>query len=154
MALTLEDTLKVRQRTRIDSKKPGVSEVLRALFKHLQALRNPDLQFVAISGLNAADLVIANVACRLYAAVVTKPAASVTDAWFKISDHATVAAANGDVTAKLVGTGGGSQNAPLVFPDGLLLATGATAGSHTTVNGNVKSALADAPTGFAIVGAQ
>src|SRR5216110_1479418 len=109
MALTTEDINLVKRRARSDTRNPGVSESLRALFKHMESLRNPDLKFQSISGLSAADQVLSDSPCKLYALYLVKPTASVTDAWAKLSDHATVAAANGDVTAKFVGTGGGGQ---------------------------------------------
>ncbi len=153
MALTLEGVNLVKRRTRYDTRKVGVAEALRSFFKHMENLGNPDLQFVAISGLDAADKVVADAACKLYALYIAKPTASTTDAWFKGSNHATVAAANGDVVVYLRGTSGGGRAYCPVFHDGLPLGTGLTVGAHTTVNGNTKSAAADAPTGFAIVGA-
>jgi hypothetical protein len=154
MALTLEGIVNIKERCRIESRRnPAVADGLRAFFKSMQQLGNPDLQFVAISGLSAADVVLANVACRLYGVFIIKPSASTVDAWFKISDHATVAGTNPDVAVKLIGTGGGNKSFFLNFGDGLQLGTGATAGSHTANNGNTKSAAADAPTGFGIVGA-
>lgn len=151
MAITLEGINKVKERTRWDVRKPGVAEALRSLWKHMQALGNPDLQFVAYSGLESADKVIADAACSVYAIYIKKPSASTTDAWLKGSDHATTAAANGDFVAKLKSTTSTREFCP-VFHDGLIMATGFTLGSHTTVNGNTKSAAADAPTGFVVIG--
>jgi hypothetical protein len=153
MALTLEGVNLVKRRTRMDTRNVGSAEALRSLWKHMENLGNPDLQFVAISGLDAADKVIADAACKLFAYFIRKPTASTTDAWFKGSNHATVAAANGDIVTYLRGTSGGGRAYCVVYHDGLPLSTGLTVGSHTTVNGNTKSAAADAPTGFAIVGA-
>lgn len=153
MALTLEAINIVKQKALAESRKVGPAEALRSLWKHMQQLQNPDLKIAFISGLNAADVVISDSPCKLYAYLITKPSASTTDAWFKGSDHATVAAANGDIVTKLVGTSGGGRSYCPVYHDGLPLGTGLTVGSHTTVNGNTKSASADAPTGFAIVGA-
>lgn len=150
--LTLEGANLVKRRTRYDTRKVGVAESLRSFWKHMENLGNPDLQLVAYSGLNAADKVIADVACKVYAIFITKPTASTVDAWLKGSDHATVAAANGDFVAKLLGAGGGGRQYCPVFHDGLLMGTGFTLGSHTTVSANTKSAAADAPTGFVIVG--
>lgn len=153
MALTLTDNRTARELARDESRKPGVAAALRSLWRYMEQLGNPDLQLVAYSGLGAADKVIADVPCKLYAIFIQKPTASVTDAWIKGSDHATVAAANGDFVAKLVGTAGGGRQYCPCFHDGLKLGTGLTLGCHTTVNGNTKSAAADAATGFAIVGA-
>lgn len=153
MALTLEGVNRVKERTRFEARKPGVAENLRAFFQHLQQLSNPDLQFVAYSGLQSADKVIADVACNVYAIYIEKPSTSVVDSWLKGSDHATVAAANGDFVAKLLGTAAqAAKRHCVVFGDGLNMGTGFTLGAHTTVNGNSKSLIADAPTGFVIVG--
>jgi len=153
MALTLENVNLVKQRTRWEIRKPGSSEVLKALWKHLEQLSQPDLQLVPLDYTGAADQVIADVACKLYALYLKKPAASTTDAWIKASDHATTAAANGDLVVKMIGTGGGGQEHALVFPDGLKFGTGLSTASHTTVNGNTDSNAADSCVGFAIVGA-
>jgi hypothetical protein len=152
MALTLEDINLVKRRTRWDTRKPGVSENLRALFKHMESKSNPDLKFQAISGLETADVVLSDSACKLYALYLVKPTASTVNAWMHLSDHATVSS-SGDVTVKFVGTGGGGQVHCVTFPDGLQLATGATVGCHTAVGGTSKSLVADAVTGFGIVGA-
>ena len=64
-----------------------------------------------------------------------KQTASTVDAWVKISNHATTAAAQGEVTVFLVGTGGGGQTHCITFNDGLKLSTGATTASHTAVDG-------------------
>lgn len=153
MALSLEDINKVVRRTRYDTRKPGVAEALRSLFKHMQALGNPDLQLKVYDQTSNSDTVIADVACKLYALYIKKPSGSTTDAWLKGSNHATVAAANGDIVVYLQGTGGGGREYCPVFHDGLLLSTGLTIASHTTVNGSTDSADADSPNGFAIIGA-
>lgn len=150
--LTLEANNRVKDRTRYEARKPGVAEALRSFFKHMQALGNVDLQWVAYSGLNAADGVIANVACSLYVLYIEKPQASAVDVWFKGSDHATVAAAAADVSV-ILRAAVLTKRFCLVFHDGLPLSTGLTLGAHTTAAGNTKSAAADAPIGFAIVGA-
>ena len=153
MALTLEDINLVKQKARGESRKPGPHEALRSLWKHMQQLGNPDLKIAFFSALQTADVVISDSACKVYALFIQKPAASTTDAWFKGSNHATVAAANPEFAAYLRGTGGGGRQYCPVFHDGLPMGTGFTVGSHTTAAGNTKSAAADAPTGFVIVGA-
>lgn len=152
MALVLEDIQLVKQRSRWDVRKPGSAENFRALFKHMEALKNPDLKLAPISGLQTADVVLSDSPCKLYALFLVKPTASTVDAWIHLSDHATVAS-SGDVSVKFVGTGGGGQTHNVTFPDGLQLATGATVGCHTAVGGTTKSLVADAVTGFGIVGA-
>lgn len=154
MALSLESIILVKQKCRIDiQKNPGVSLTLKSLFMHLNNIGNPDLQYVAIDYTANADIVVADVACRLFAWCLQKPTASTTDAWPKMSDHATVAAANGDVVYKLIGTGGGGRQYCPTFQDGLIMGTGITTASHTTVNGSTDSNDADAAVGFALIGA-
>lgn len=153
MALSLEGILVVKQKANLESRKAGPAMGLRSLWLYMETLQNPNLQFVAFSGLNAADKVIADAACKLFALFSIKPAASTTNAWLKGSDHATVAAAAGDIAQKMIGTGGGGRSYCTVWHDGLPFGTGLTLGSHTAVDGNTKSNVADAPTGFAIIGA-
>lgn len=152
MSLSLTDINKVKQKCRFDLKKPGAVEALRGLFKHMEQLRNPDLQFVPITG-GGSDEVIADVGAKLYALYLRKPTASTTDAWFKISNHASTAGANGDLVVYLRGTGGGGREYCLTFNDGLPFGTGLTAASHTANNGSTDSNAADQATGFAIIGA-
>lgn len=154
MAFVTEGILLVKEKCRIDiQKNPGVSKSLQALFMHLNTIGNPDLKYAAIDYTGNADIVLSDAACRLYAWCLTKPTASTTDAWPKISDHASAAAANGDVVMKLIGTGGGGRQYCPTFQDGLILGTGATTASHTTVNGSTDSNDADAAVGFALLGA-
>jgi len=154
MALTLEDIRKVKEKCRLDSfAKVGPVNILRGLFKHMNdVLKNPDLQFVAFEHAGS-DIVIADAACKLYFVVAVKPAASTTNAWMKISDHATVCAAAGDVVIPLVGTGGGGKAQTACFPDGCPMANGITTASHTAVDGSTDSSAADRSTGFFIIGA-
>lgn len=153
MALSLGDINAVMRRARGDSRKVGVAEALRSLVQHMHNIGNPDLQLVEFSGLASADKVIADAACKVYAIFIAKPTASTVNAWLKGSDHATVAAAAGDFSARLVGTSGGGRQYCPIFHDGLPMGTGFTMGCHTTVNGNTKSQAADAATGFVIIGA-
>ena len=153
MSLTLENINLTMQKAGFANRKAGTQTIGRAFAEYMNTLKNPDTQIVFISGLDSADKVVADVACKLYALWIRKPTASTVDAWAKGSNHATVAAADGDVAVFLVGTSGGGREYLLTFPDGLPLGTGLTVGSHTTVDGNTKSATADAWTGFAIIGA-
>lgn len=153
MALTLVDPVQVKDQARVEGRSAGVAAALRSLFIYQNQIKNPDLAIVFFSLLNSADKVIADVGCKLYGLYMLKPTASTTDAWLKGSNHATVAAANGDIVVYLRGTSGGGRSYCPVWHDGLPLGTGLTLGSHTTVNGNTKSNVADAPTGFAIIGA-
>ena len=153
MALVLENANLVKQKTYPDSRWPGVATQLVAFWDHLQQLRNPDLKIKMYSGLGSADVVVSDAACKVFALFIKKPVASTTDAWFKASNHATAAAANGDFTTFLVGTAGGGREYCPTYLDGLPFGTGCTVGCHTTVSGNTKSNAADAATGFVIVGA-
>jgi hypothetical protein len=153
MALTLENINLVKQRTRWDTRKPGVSEVLRALWKHMEALGNPDLQFVPLDYTGRADQVIANVPCKLYALDLKKPVASTVASWVKISDHATVSAIAADLVVPFVAAVGALKEVCLVFADGLPLAIGATTAAHTAIDGATDSAVADSAGGWAIIGA-
>jgi hypothetical protein len=155
MALSLIAASIVVRKALGQNRSAGVMRMLETFFRDVlnDQLGNRDLYYEAFSGLNAADQVISADPCKLYVLFGKKPSASTVDAWLKGSDHATVAAANGDVVAKYLGSGGGGREHPLIFPNGLSLGTGLTLGCHTTVNGNTKSAAADAVTGFAIIGA-
>ena len=154
MAQTLENALNVKKKALGDTRTAASQALLRTLFSYLaQHKPGVDLQFVAISGLDTADVVLSDVAGRLYCVLLRKPAASTTNAWAKISNHATTAAANGENTYFLVGTGGGGQEICECHPNGQIFTTGMTIGSHTANNGNTKSNIADAPVGFGIVGA-
>jgi hypothetical protein len=153
MALTLENVNLVKQRSRWDIKKPGVSEVFRAFWQHLEQLQNPDLQLVPLDYFGRADQVIADVPCKLYALYLKKPAASTTASWVKVSDHAATAAAAGDIVVPLVAAAAAVKETAIVFPDGINMAVGAATAQHTAVDGNTDAATGDACTGFAIVGA-
>lgn len=152
MALTVEELLNVKKRCYPLLKGRHIAEQLKALFEHLNFAGNPELQFVPLTGATS-DQVVADVACKLYAIYLRKPAASVTAAWAKGSDHATVAAGTGDFQLLLAGAGGGGKEHMAVFPTGLILTTGFTFATHTTLTGTTDSNAADQPVGFAIVGA-
>lgn len=153
MSLVLSSFETALRKIFAEARKSGTQTAFRAFKAYLNTLGNPDLKFVSFSGLETADVVVSDSACRVYAVFGKKPAASTTNAWLKGSDHASAAAANGDFVAKFIGTSGGGREYFMDFPDGLPMGTGFTLGCHTTVNGNTKSAAADAVTGFAIVGA-
>jgi len=154
MALTLASALSVRQKALEQTRNPDSQSLLRTFFSYWsQHKLNADAQFVAISGLNAADVVLADVAAKLYVLFLRKPSGSTTSAWIKVSDNATTAGTNGDMVLYFIGTGGANQELCVVFPKGNIFGTGITVGSHTANNGNTKSASADAPVGFGIVAA-
>lgn len=150
MALTLEDAQLTFQRAfQLTRAKPAVQHALRSLKLYMVGKKNVQLQLVPFDQTGNADSVIADVACRVYAVIGIKPSASTVDAWLKISDHATTAAANGDIVVKLIN----AESCVVIFPDGVGMDNGATLASHTTVNGSTDSSDADACAGYVIVGA-
>jgi hypothetical protein len=153
MALVLEDATLVVRRMRSEARGAGAAHGLRSLVQALIQRGIQDLKFVAVSGLNAADVVASDAPCKVYCVYLRKPAGSTTNAFAKISDHASQAQAAGDLTIKFIGTGGGGQEHAVVFHDGLKFGTGCTIGCHTTAGGNTKSDAADAVAGFVVVGA-
>ncbi len=154
MALpTLEDINLVKQKSRGDSRKVGVAEALRSLWKHMQSLGNPDLYIEFYSGVSAGEVVISDSACKMYAVYALKPSASTTTTFLKVSDHASALQAGASVVVPFVGTGGGGQAHCLVFHDGLKLATGCVVGSVTAGDGTTDGAAADVVSGFVIIGA-
>jgi hypothetical protein len=154
MALpTLEDINLVKQKARLESRKVGVAEALRSLWKHMQMLSNPDLYIEFFSALSGGEVVISDSACKLYAVYAAKPAASTTTTFLKVSDHASAVQAGASLVVPFVGTGGGGQTHCLVFHDGLKLATGCVIGSVTAGDGTTDGAAADTVNGFAIIGA-
>ena len=153
MAFVLEAANNVKQRSLLESRRSGPADSLRALWKWMAQVGNPDLKFKAFSGLKSTDVVVSDAPCTLYAIFASIPSTATVDSWLKISDHATTAAAAADVVIKITAASlAGKQTCP-IFIDGLVLGTGATIGSHTANNGNTKSELVDAATGFVIVGA-
>lgn len=153
MALgTLRPIVQVQQLARIDSaKSPAVAEALRALYKHLQ--QNPkDLYYKAFTTSGAADVVLSDSPCKIYALMTKKRTGSTTASWLKGSDHATVAAAAGDIVIPYTAAGGVKAFCQ-IWPDGLSLLLGLTIAQHTAVNGNTDSAAADSVDGFVLLGA-
>jgi hypothetical protein len=151
-ALTLEDAHLSFQRLYPDARSVPLAEVIRCFKKvHAEHLKNIQLQVVAISGLDSADVVVADAACKLYLLAVKKPAGSTTTVYLKGSDHASAQGANAELGLILVGS---DTNWHTIFdPQGLPFGTGLTLDAHTTSSGTTKSAAADAPVGFAIIGA-
>jgi hypothetical protein len=153
MVLSLTDPNTVFRKARGGGRSAATQEALRGLSQHINQIGNPDLQLVTFSGLETADQVIANVPCVLFAVYVRKPSASTVNSWLKGSNSTTAAAASGDLVIFLQGTSGGGREYCPTFGDGLPFGTGLTIGAHTANNGSSKSLVADAPTGFAIIGA-
>lgn len=153
MALTLESINLVKQRTRWDSRTPGVSEALRSLWKHMEALGNIDLQFVPYDETGQVGKVIADVPCKLYAFYLKKPADSTVLAFLKLINASTVGTeAHGDITVILAAAVASKKEFCLVFHDGLTFSAGITVASDTANDGSTASEIADSCAGFCIVG--
>lgn len=151
--LSLEDINLVKQKARGESRKPGVHEALRSLWKHMEQLRNPDLYIEFFSSLNAGEQAIADASCKLYAVYAVKPTASTTTTFLKVTDHATTVAAGNSLVVPFLGGAGAGQTHCLVFHDGLFMAAGAAVGSVTAGDGTTDGAAADVVSGFIILGA-
>lgn len=151
-ALSLEDAHLTFQRAIPDARSVPLAEIIRCFKKvHAEHLKNIQLQFVPISGLDSADVVVADAACKLYLLAVKKPAGSTTTVYLKGSDHASAQGANAELGMPLVGST--TRWHTYFNPEGLPLGTGLTLDAHTTSSGTTKSNVADAPVGFAIIGA-
>lgn len=150
MALVLEAINLVKERARLEARKPGPAESLRALWKHMQSLKNPDLKLAPYNDLKTADVIVSDAACTLYCIFAQIPSTQTIASWLKISDSASAAGAM-DVGIKFGTTMTSKQTCP-IYIDGVAMTNGATIGSHTANNGTTKSENADAATGFVIVG--
>jgi hypothetical protein len=146
-----------RQKTFMINRNAGVFYALKALFLHLAANKgNPDLYFQNIDGLlgasdgGAADQVITDGPCTLYAVYAKKTGATATV--LKLTNSTTAAATDGSqaITTSLV-TAGSEQL--LLYPTGYVFATGLTLATDTTVTGSTDSLKANRVDGFIIVGA-
>lgn len=153
MALgTLRSLGQIKQIARLDaSGSPAVAEALRALYKHLE--QNPkELYYKAFTTSGAADVVLSDAPCKIYALMTKKRTGSTTASWLKVSAHATVAAAAGDIVVPFTAAGGTKAHCQ-IWPDGKHLLLGVTIAQHTAVDGNTDSAAADSVDGFVLLGA-
>jgi len=155
MALgTLEDLVKIKQKARVDSaKSPAVAKALRALYEHLSETY-PGRQFlyIGLTTSGAADVVLSDSPCKIYAIMFKKRAGSTTASWLKFED-ATSVGAEADIGFKLNATAAATKAQCVIFPDGLPIATALEAASHTAQDGTTDSAAADSVDGFVILGA-
>lgn len=157
MAISTQNANLVRQKTFMINRNPGVFYALKAFFLHLAANKgNPDLQLVNVDGTSmasdggAADQVIANAACTLYAVYLKKVGS--TAVWFKVGDSATVAAGDGTdvLTHKLTTL---AQEDLLLYPTGMAFANGISIEEDTTSTGTTRTLAANRADGFIILGA-
>lgn len=153
MALgTLIDLVQIKQKARVDAaKSPAVAKALRALYEHLEGSPK-QLFWKPFTTSGAADVVLSDAACKIYALMVKKRTGSTTASWLKLSAHATVAAAAGDIVVPFTAAGG-TKAFCQIWPDGLSLLLGVTVAQHTAVDGNTDSAAADSVDGFVLLGA-
>ena len=155
MAITLEAANLVRQKTRMYTRDPYVLGVLKTFFhNHATNKANADLQLVYIddADLAGADgVVVANAACVAYVAFIRKRATA-TDSYFKLFDNATVDTTTTDQRLS-VALLEASEDQIVVFPDGLTMASGIVATSHTEAQGVTDSTAGDSGDGFIILGA-
>ena len=154
MALSLEAAGKVRQKTRAQVRNPAIMYALKAFFLYHSQKGNADLELVYIDDADvtgALGVIAADAACVLYVAYVRKRATA-TDSFFKLFDDATddTTAANERVSLSLLEA---SEDNIAIFPQGLDMATGVVATSHTTHNGTTDSTAGDSGDGFIIIGA-
>lgn len=113
-----------------------------------QFLGNPDLQVVEFGALDNTDVVIANVACTFWAAVILKPTAVLSV--FKATNNASTCSTNGaqdfSISQNLIG------EQALVMGKGFTCSAGLTIRCNTTATGATAPNTADKPSGFCIVG--
>ena len=154
MAISIENADKVRQKARIYVKNPTIFYILKAFFLAHSQRGNADLQLVTLddADLTGTDgVVAADAACTVYV-VWLKKRATATDSYLKLYDDATddTTAGNERVTLAVLEA---SEDHIVVFPQGLTMATGVVATSHTTANGTTDSTAGDSGDGFIIIGA-
>lgn len=123
MALSTQAAVKAKRRAFSASKVLGLSssaeQILSALFQELsQKKGNPDLQIVEAPAASTTDLVVADVACKLYGYFAKGGATARTTNW---ADHAS--SANTPTTTIPVGVG---ETVAYVWPAGSAFANGIT----------------------------
>ena len=155
MAITLESAGLVRQKTRALTLHPFVFYSLKAFFAyHASSKSNADLQIVPfddgeVTGTDG--VIIADAACVMYVAYVKKRATA-TDSYFKLFDDASADGTAGDERITMP-TLEASESQIVVYPQGLTMAAGIVATSHTTSDGTTDSTAGDSGDGFIILGA-
>jgi len=157
MALTLEAANRVRQKTYMFARNPGVYYSLQKFFLHLSTNKgNPDLQIVNVDGTStasdgsAADLVIANAAGNLFAIYLIQR--GTTAVWFQAKDNATSTSKDGtdDLSTKF-GNATTKEETLFLYPVGKTLANGLTVSETTTATGAVRTLKANRLDGFIII---
>ncbi len=116
---------------------------------------NPDLQVVplpAASIVGTSGLIVADVACKLYAVYVRKPDTA-TDAYVAVLDDATDDTGIATDVRVVLPLLEAKHEAIFIDPKGVVMGTGVVVASYTDWDGTTNSSSADAPNGFAIIGA-
>lgn len=149
MSLSLQDILYAKRNALNNSPfKYKTKGALKALFSYLvQYGGQPQLQVVVFDKLGA-NVVLANVACKLYGIFLQK--GTVTTSYAKFTDNATTGATDGTGGTMIV-TKGITKEMFLVYPDGLSFANGIAAVANTAPTGSSSSST-DGPSGMAIIG--
>ena len=155
MAITLEAANLVRQKTRMYTRDPFVLGTLKTFFlNHASNKANADLQLVYIddADMTGTDgIPVADAACVVYVAFIRKRGTA-TDSYFKLFDNATVDTTTTDQRLSIALLEA-SEDQIMVFPDGLTMAAGIVATSHTQAQGTTDSTGGDSGDGFIILGA-
>lgn len=154
MALALEAATKVRQKTREFTRDPMVFHTLKAFFLRHAQKGNADLELVYLddADVTGTDGVVAADAAAVVYVVFLRKRGTATDAYFKLFDDATNDGTAGDGRFVLPLLEASEDNI-MVFADGLDMADGIVATSHTTYSGTTDSTAGDAGDGFLIIGA-
>lgn len=152
MALTLERATFVRQRTLADTRKPKIQAVLKAFWSYWdQHKRDPDLQFVPFVTLgSAADVVIADAACKVYLIYIASPTGATNATFVKATDSATTGS---DTASEIVQKVGATSIEMLTYFDGLAMGSGFVLEAHTTADGGTGTSAADRANGWVVLGA-
>jgi hypothetical protein len=159
MSLSTQSANLVRQKTYMINRNPGVFYALKALFLHLACNKNnPDLQLVNIDGTSlasdggaAADQVIANVACTLYAIYLLKRGSVATS--FKMNDSATATVGDGTDTGPNFVVTTLAEEDLFLLPSGHAMANGIAISEDTTQTGDTATLKANRIDGFFIISA-
>jgi hypothetical protein len=157
MAVTYESAGRVRQRAREYTKSPAIFFALKALFLYLATTKkNPDLAFLSFDSASIDDAggqVLADAATTVYAVYGKKRAAADTDSYLVLLDDATDDAGGATDARVSIDFQSGEDEAFLLFPNGIDMATGVVAKAYTDYDGTTDSSAGDAPDGFVIVAA-
>lgn len=154
MPLSLESANKVRQKTRDITRDPLVFYALKAFFHRHAQKGNADIQLVylADADITGTDGVIAaDAACVVYVVFIRK-LGTATDAYFKLFDDATDDGTAGDGRFVMPLLEANEDNI-MMFADGLDMADGVVATSHTAYSTTTDTTAGDAGDGFLIIGA-